>query len=175
MFVDGLWASGMTLHIHRDGMPIPKEMQDSYIKLELTPVQMNAIAAILGLGYRDGELLCYRDEDVSNNILRDDGFGIRADYHAITCEEKRTRTAHRVSRSFASSSAAQSIAVTKDSDGCFDFVTTDDGNTSDEYDEFDYLALPSSAEDCADEPADAFVKADDSLMKFIGEQEKGDS
>ena len=121
MFVDGLWASGMTLHIHRNGVPIPKEMQANYIKIELTAVQMNAIAAVLGLGYRDGELLYYKDDDVDRNIMRDDGFGIKSEYYAINSEARSTRKSIRVSKSFASSDAGQNVTVVQDSNGMFDF------------------------------------------------------
>lgn len=123
MFVDGLWTSRMTLHIHRDGTPIPKEMQDEYIKLELSATQMKAIAAILGLGYRNGELLCYKDEDVHNNIMRNDGFGIRSEYYSLTCDAKAARRTLRISESFAESSAAKHVSIVKNEEGYFDFVS----------------------------------------------------
>lgn len=122
MFVDGLWASGMTLHIHRNGAPIPKGMQSEYIKLELSPVQMNAIAAVLGLGYRDGELLYYKDDDVDNNIMRDDGFGLKSEYYSLNSESRRARRSVRISNSFASSNVGRNTTVVKDNNGVFDFV-----------------------------------------------------
>lgn len=130
MFVDGLWISRMVLHIHRDGMPIPKEMQDEYIALELTSTQMNAIAAILGLGYRDGDLFYYKDEDVHNNIMREDGFGVRSEYYSLTCDAKKFRRTRKISESFSKSSAAKHISVIKNEEGCFDFVTNNCNNKS---------------------------------------------
>ena len=124
MFVDGLWVSGMTLHVYRDGAPIPKEMQDSYIKLELTQKQIMAIAALLGLGYRDGEILCYNDDAIERNILRNDGFGFQSEYYHLCSEDKRSRKAVRISKSFASSDAGQNVSVIQSDDGIFDFVTS---------------------------------------------------
>lgn len=96
MFVDGLKVSRMTLHIHRVDMPDLNSAEDECLSIELSPVQMNAIAAALGLGYREGELLYYRDEDVTKNIERKDGFGIQANYHFINCDSRRNRISKKV-------------------------------------------------------------------------------
>ena len=123
LYVDGLWASRMVIHIYRDGsVPIPEGMRDGYIKLELTPQQMNAVAAVLGLGYRDGELLYYKDDVVDKNIMREDGLGIRAQYYALNSEERKARIAQRVNMSLITSAAAKDLAVTKNGDGVFDFT-----------------------------------------------------
>lgn len=91
MFIDGLWVSGMTLHIHRDGAPIPKEMQDNYIRLQLSQSQVNAVAALLGLGYRNGELMFYKDDDLYKNIIRTDGLGFTAEYRMLNDEIRQNR------------------------------------------------------------------------------------
>ena len=121
VFTDGLWISSMTLQIKRDDAPIPQEMRESYIELELTATQMKAIAAVLGLGYRDGELLYYKDADVANNITRDDGKGVATDYYMIESEERKRRIAHRINKPFSSSSISKKLVAVAGEDGVFDF------------------------------------------------------
>ena len=121
MFSDGLWITGMTLQLKRESAPIPKEMRESVIELNLTQTQMKAVAAILGLGYRDGELLFYKDKDVENNIMRDDGKGVALDYYMIESEEKKRRVSHRVNKPFSESSASDKIIAIADEEGVFDF------------------------------------------------------
>ena len=70
MFVDGLWLSDVTIHIHREGTPIPKSMQIDHIRLSLSQTQVAALSVVLGLGMHSGELLCYTD-DVLNKIMSD--------------------------------------------------------------------------------------------------------
>lgn len=156
LYVDGLWASKMVLHIHRDEtVPIPKEMRDTYIKLELSPAQMNAVAAVLGLGYRDGEILFYRDDDVDNNIMRDDGLGIRAQYYALNCEARKGRIACKINKSLAESSASKNLSVRKDANGLYDFcfdhnaaINFDDAGSTEvpddiiEYTDDDFIDIP---------------------------------
>lgn len=122
MYIDGLYATRMTLHIHRDDAPIPQAMQQEYLTLELSAVQMNAIAAVLGLGYRSGELLYYRDDDVDKNIRRTDGFGIQANYHAINCDSRRRRLSKTVNKPLVESEIGGMTSAKKTSAGYFDFV-----------------------------------------------------
>lgn len=91
IFVDGLWISGLTLHIHRKGAPIPAGMQEDYIKINATPTQINAIAALLGLGFRNGDLLMYSDEDLRNHITKKEGFNFQMEYEAINSRERNER------------------------------------------------------------------------------------
>ena len=156
LYVDGLWASRMVIHIYRDGsVPIPKGMREGYIKVELSPQQMNAVAAVLGLGYRDGEILYYKDEDIDDNIMRTDGLGIRAQYYALNCEARKQRISQRVNNSLVNSAAADSLSVRKDENGVFDFVMKSDdivpppsgkhkNETIIEYTDDDYIDVPES-------------------------------
>lgn len=113
MFVDGLWVSGMTLHIHRNGMPIPKGMQDDYIKLVLTPTQANAVAALLGLGYRNGELLLYTDSAMEENIMKKDGWNFRTEYEAINSSARNERRTIQVAKPISESKVMEDIDITK--------------------------------------------------------------
>lgn len=144
MFTDGLWISGMTLHIHRQGAPIPKDMQDDYIKVNLSAVQMNAIAALLGLGYRNGELLLYKDEDVENNILKQDGFNFRSEYEAINSAAKNNRRAIQVASPIIESSLLKDTQMTKDDAGKYlwsadDIPEEEDVDEDVDYDDEEYV------------------------------------
>lgn len=125
MFIDGLWLSGMTLHIYRQGAPIPKDMQDDYIKVNLTPGQIKAIAALLGLGYQNGELLLYKDEDIENNIMKDNGFNFRTEYEAITSTSRSNRRSIPIAVPIVESSILSDTKMTKDDSGKF-FWTSED-------------------------------------------------
>lgn len=154
LYVDGLWASRMTLHIYRDeSVPIPKGMREGCIRLSLSPTQMNAVAATLGLGYRDGELLYYRDKDVDENFMRTDGLGIRAQYYALNSEARKQRVTQRVNVSLVNSMAANNLDVMLRDDGLFDFMVKDSdivrapsGRTNNddviEYTDDDYIDVP---------------------------------
>ncbi len=130
MYIDGLYASRMTLHIYRDDELIPKEMRDEYITLELTQGQMSAIAAVLGLGYSHGNLLYYKDADVRKNIERTDGFGVQALYHFIICNSRKDRMMKRVNTPLVNSQAGLGLRALKTEEGVFDFIIDDSERSS---------------------------------------------
>jgi hypothetical protein len=129
MFIDGLWVSGMTLHIHRDGAPIPKEMQSTYIKMTLSPTQINAIAALLGLGYRNGELMYYKDDDLHQGIVRDDGLGFITEYKMMNDYTRQNRRSMIVADPIHSSHLMEDAQISQKSDGSFKWH---DNDTDDE-------------------------------------------
>ena len=122
MFIDGLYVTRMTLHIYRDDEPIPREMRDEHISLELTQGQMAAIAAVLGLGYSHGNLLYYKDTDVRKNMEREDGYGVQALYHFIICNSRKDRMTKRVNTPLMNSQAGIGLHACKTDDGTFDFI-----------------------------------------------------
>lgn len=145
MFVDGLWVSGMTLHIHRSGMPIPKGMQDDYIKVVLTPTQVNAIAALLGLGYRNGELLLYTDSAMEENIMKDGGFNFKTEYEAINSSARNERRTIQVASPISESKVMEEVDITK-SNGKYYWTSEDiekpeETATPDDDDEWEYVDI----------------------------------
>lgn len=78
LLTDGLWISGVELSIDRDDAPIPDAMKNIPLKMRLTPTQFTAIAAVLGLGLDNGNIVCYRDDaldrfmkDPKNSLIED--------------------------------------------------------------------------------------------------------
>ncbi len=91
MNIDGLWLSGITLHIDRRGLPIPQAMQDKPIVFKLSDTQMMAVSVLLGLGLSDGELLSYTD-DVLTKILTDETDDtLKREYKAVSSGMKANR------------------------------------------------------------------------------------
>lgn len=127
MFCDGFYISGMTLVLKRDGIDaLPQEMREVPVAVELSSVQMKAIAAILGLGYRDGELLYYKDEDIIKKIVKEEGKGVADDFKMLDSEERNRRNAHRINVPFAESTAKNKIKAIQDEYGVFDFDVKSD-------------------------------------------------
>ena len=91
MFVDGLWLSGVTIEINRLGVPIPEDAQQTPIRVELSPVQINAVAALLGFGMRGGDFLMYQDADLSRMLLNKHDVTIRTDYASLSSGLKDNR------------------------------------------------------------------------------------
>lgn len=116
MFADGLYAAKMTLHIYRDDGLIPNGAQNEPICLELSATQMSAIAAVLGLGYNNGNLLYYKDSDVKKNIERTDGFGVQALYHFIICNSRKDRIVKRADTLAASHQTERRVSVPENDD-----------------------------------------------------------
>lgn len=95
LLTDGLWISGIELEISRHDAPIPDQMKATPIKVELTPTQIKAIAAVLGLGLENGDVVCYGDEDLDRFMKDPHGSLIEDKYRLMTAEEvsKRRRAA----------------------------------------------------------------------------------
>lgn len=89
MFVDGLWLSGITLNIERSQIPIPSAMQDHPIEIKLTPMQVNAICALLGIGMRNGELLMYTDDDLNQMIMDANDHTFESEFKSIRLKSNR--------------------------------------------------------------------------------------
>ena len=64
LLTDGLWVSGIELNISRFDAPIPENMKNVPIKMQLSTTQIKAIAAVLGLGLENGDVVCYNDNDL---------------------------------------------------------------------------------------------------------------
>ena len=96
MFMDGLWLSGITLNIERSGIPVPATMQSQPISVRLTPTQVNAICALLGVGMRNGELLMYNDDDLNRMILDDNDKTFEFEFKSINSGMKSNRRAFKV-------------------------------------------------------------------------------
>ena len=96
MYVDGLWLSGITLNIDRSGLPIPEAMQKHPISVKLTSTQVNAIATLLGLGMRNGDLLFYTDEDLDKMIQDPENHVFETEYSSLTSGVKSNRRTAKV-------------------------------------------------------------------------------
>lgn len=87
LLTDGLWISGINLQIERFDAPIPESMKEKPIDVHLTSTQIKAIAAVLGLGLENGEVVCYNDNDL-DKFMKDPKDSLIADqYKLMTAEE----------------------------------------------------------------------------------------
>ena len=162
MFIDGLWLSGMTVHIHRDGMPIPKNMQDSYIKLTLSPTQVAAISAVLGIGMRGGDVLCYTDEFLNKAMLDNSDETMKDSYRIITTDMSDVRRVAKTVFNPVTSNRAISNAVIKNDSGefswdsdalknCFIDIDESGGDSRDDADLENAADVYSGSNDAGDE------------------------
>lgn len=91
LLTDGLWISGIELNIQRFDAPIPDNMKDTPIKVELTNTQIKAIAAVLGLGLENGSVVCYNDNDLDKFMKDPKDSLIEDKYRLMTAEEMSKR------------------------------------------------------------------------------------
>lgn len=87
LLTDGLWISEIELDISRFDAPIPENMKNIPIKMQLTLTQIRAIAAVLGLGLENGNVVCYNDQDLDNFMKDPKNSLIENKYKLMTAEE----------------------------------------------------------------------------------------
>ena len=92
MFIDGLWISDITLSFSRENLTmIPDEMRNKNINIKLSPVQVNAIAALLGFGMKNGDSYMYTDDDLNKIIVDPDNHTFENDYKNLSSGIKANR------------------------------------------------------------------------------------
>ena len=91
LLTDGLWISGIELNIQRFDAPIPDNMKNTPIKIELSTTQIKAIAAVLGLGLENGSVVCYNDQDLDRFRKDPKDSLIEDKYRLMTAEEMSKR------------------------------------------------------------------------------------
>lgn len=91
LLTDGLWISGIELSINRSDAPIPDNMKKIPIKVELSTTQIKAIAAVLGLGLENGDVVCYNDRDLDRFMKDPKDSLIEDKYRLMTAEEMAKR------------------------------------------------------------------------------------
>lgn len=91
LLTDGLWISGIELNIKRFDAPIPDHMKATSVKMELTNTQIKAIAAVLGLGLENGDVVCYNDMDLDKFMKDPKDSLIEDKYRLMTAEEMAKR------------------------------------------------------------------------------------
>lgn len=87
LLTDGLWISEIELDISRFDAPIPENMKNIPIKMQLTLTQIRAIAAVLGLGLENGNVVCYNDQDLDHFMKDPKNSLIENKYKLMTAEE----------------------------------------------------------------------------------------
>lgn len=87
LLTDGLWISGIELCIKRFDAPIPDSMKNTPVSMELSTTQIKAIAAVLGLGLENGDVVCYNDQDLDKFMKDPKGSLIEDKYRLMTAEE----------------------------------------------------------------------------------------
>lgn len=87
LLTDGLWISGIELNISRHDAPIPDNMKEVPIKVTLSNTQIKAIAAVLGLGLENGDVVCYNDEDLDRFMKDPKDSLIEDKYRLMTADE----------------------------------------------------------------------------------------
>ncbi len=87
LLTDGLWISGITLQIDRSDAPIPDAMKDAPVEVTLSQTQIRAIAAVLGLGLENGEVVCFTDQDLDKFMKDPKDSLIENKYRLMTAEE----------------------------------------------------------------------------------------
>ena len=91
MYADGLWISDISVHLHRENAPIPENMRNQYIKIKLTDTQMKAFAAILGLGMRNGDVLCYTDDVLYDMCMSDSDTTMHENFKRLAADQNSMR------------------------------------------------------------------------------------
>lgn len=87
LLTDGLWISGMEISIDRFDAPIPEHMKSVPVKVLLSQIQIKAIAAVLGLGLENGNVVCYNDEDLDRFMKDPQNSLIEDKYRLMTADE----------------------------------------------------------------------------------------
>lgn len=87
LLTDGLWISGIELCIKRFDAPIPDSMKNTPVSMELSTTQIKAIAAVLGLGLENGDVVCYNDADLDRFMKDPKDSLIEDKYRLMTAEE----------------------------------------------------------------------------------------
>ena len=89
-------------------------------------------------------MLLYKDEDVENNILKQDGFNFRSEYEAINSAAKNNRRAIQVASPIIESSLLKDTQMTKDDAGKYlwsadDIPEEEDVDEDVDYDDEEYV------------------------------------
>lgn len=133
LLTDGLWVSGIELNISRFDAPIPENMKNVPIKMQLSTTQIKAIAAVLGLGLENGDVVCYNDNDLDRFMKDPKDSLIEDKYRLMTAEEVSKRRV--AAKAFEPIVKNKNITDIWDKDG---FIEGDmasmngDGSTTDE-------------------------------------------
>ena len=133
LLTDGLWVSGIELSISRFDAPIPENMKNVPIKMQLSTTQIKAIAAVLGLGLENGDVVCYTDNDLDRFMKDPKDSLIEDKYRLMTAEEVSKRRV--AAKAFEPIVKNKNITDIWDKDG---FIEGDmasmngDGSTTDE-------------------------------------------
>jgi len=133
LLTDGLWVSGIELSISRFDAPIPENMKNVPIKMQLSTTQIKAIAAVLGLGLENGDVVCYNDNDLDRFMKDPKDSLIEDKYRLMTAEEVSKRRV--AAKAFEPIVKNKNITDIWDKDG---FIEGDmasmngDGSTTDE-------------------------------------------